>query len=127
MPEASSLTIRLGAGDNVAVARAALLPGTALPGEDVVTGDPVPAGHKVATRAVAPGEPLRKYGQIIGFATETIERTTASSAPSSGTMPPAAKPRPPTTSPRPNGRPSRASGAPTAGRRRATTWASSRP
>jgi altronate hydrolase len=73
MPEASSLTIRLGAGDNVAVARAALLPGTALPGEDVVTGDPVPAGHKVATRAVAPGEPLRKYGQIIGFATETIE------------------------------------------------------
>jgi altronate hydrolase len=73
MSETPSLTIRLGVGDNVVVARAAVLPGTALPGEDVVAADQVPAGHKVAIRAVAPGEPLRKYGQIVGFATEAIE------------------------------------------------------
>jgi altronate hydrolase len=73
MPENPSLTIRLNAEDNVVVARAAILPGTELPGEQVVTGDSVPAGHKIATRAVAPGELLRKYGQIIGFAIEAIE------------------------------------------------------
>ncbi len=73
MTDTPSLTIRLGAGDNVVVARAAILPGTELPGENVVAGDPVPAGHKIATRAVAAGEPLRKYGQVIGFATEAIE------------------------------------------------------
>ena len=73
MADTPSLTIRLGAEDNVVVARAAILPGTELPGENVVAGDPVPAGHKIATRAVAAGEPLRKYGQVIGFATEAIE------------------------------------------------------
>ncbi len=73
MTDTPSLTIRLGAEDNVVVARAAILPGTELPGENVVAGDPVPAGHKIATQAVAAGEPLRKYGQVIGFATETIE------------------------------------------------------
>ena len=73
MTDTPSLTIRLGAEDNVVVARAAILPGTELPGENVVAGDPVPAGHKIATRAVAAGEPLRKYGQVIGFATEAIE------------------------------------------------------
>jgi altronate hydrolase len=72
MPETPSLTIRLNTDDNVVVARAAILPGTALPGENVVAGDPVPAGHKIATRAVAAGEPLRKYSQIIGFAKEDI-------------------------------------------------------
>ena len=29
----------------------------------------IPAGHKVAVRAHAVGEPVRRYGQIIGFAT----------------------------------------------------------
>src|SRR4051794_25469417 len=33
---------------------------------------PVPAGHKIATAPIAPGEPVRKYGQILGFATEAI-------------------------------------------------------
>jgi altronate hydrolase len=66
------LTIRLSAADNVVVARADILPGTELPGERVTSRGHVPAGHKVATSPVAPGEPVRKYNQIIGFATAAI-------------------------------------------------------
>ena len=32
----------------------------------------IPAGHKVAIRPIAVGEPIRRYGQIIGFATAPI-------------------------------------------------------
>jgi altronate hydrolase len=66
------LTIRLNAADNVVVARADLSPGTAVPGEGIAARGPVPAGHKIATRAIAVGEPVRRYNQIIGFATSAI-------------------------------------------------------
>ena len=66
------LTIRLNATDNVVTARAELLPGTAIPGESVTARQPIPAGHKVATRPIAKGEAIRKYDQIIGFASEDI-------------------------------------------------------
>ena len=69
-------TIRLHPADNVVVAGADLETGTVLPGPDEVSGvatsGPVPAGHKVAVRAIAPGEPVRKYNQVIGFATAAI-------------------------------------------------------
>ena len=32
----------------------------------------IPAGHKIAVRAVAQGKPVRRYDQIIGFATRDI-------------------------------------------------------
>jgi altronate hydrolase len=32
----------------------------------------IPPGHKVATRAIAVGEPVRRYNQIIGFASKPI-------------------------------------------------------
>ncbi|MGH8805623.1 MAG: UxaA family hydrolase, partial [Polaromonas sp.] len=32
----------------------------------------IPAGHKVATRSIAAGEPVRRYNQIIGFASKAI-------------------------------------------------------
>ncbi len=32
----------------------------------------IPAGHKVAVRPIASGEEIRRYGQIIGFATAPI-------------------------------------------------------
>jgi altronate hydrolase len=48
------------------------LPGTEIPGERVTSRGHVPAGHKLATSAVAVGEPMRKYNQIIGFATAAI-------------------------------------------------------
>lgn len=64
--------IRLSPSDNVVVAREALAAGSILDGEGVTLAQPVPAGHKVATAAIAKGEPVRKYGQIIGFATADI-------------------------------------------------------
>jgi altronate hydrolase len=72
MTDSKPLTFRLNAADNVVVARAEILPGTGIPGEGVAARAAIPAGHKLATRAVAPGEPLRKYDQIIGFATAEI-------------------------------------------------------
>src|SRR3546814_8498769 len=66
------LTIRLNADDNVVTARDELLPGTVVPGEAVTVAQPIPSGHKVATRAIAKGEAVRKYDQIIGFASEAI-------------------------------------------------------
>jgi altronate hydrolase len=32
----------------------------------------IPQGHKIAVHPIAPGEPVRKYGQIIGFASAAI-------------------------------------------------------
>ncbi len=60
--------------DHVAVARTDLAPGMALEheGRKIIVRDPVPAGHKLAIHPVSPGEPIRKYGQIIGFATRPI-------------------------------------------------------
>ncbi len=66
------LTIRLNAHDNVVVARADILPGTAVAGEGVECLDHIPRGHKLATCAIAKGDPIRKFDQIIGFAAEEI-------------------------------------------------------
>ena len=38
-------------------------------GRELRTVDAIGAGHKVALRAFAPDEPVRKYGEIIGYAT----------------------------------------------------------
>jgi altronate hydrolase len=63
--------IRLHPNDGVVIARATLLPGASV-GDNVRAMQRIPAGHKVAVRAIAPGEPIRRYGQIIGFASEAI-------------------------------------------------------
>jgi arabinonate dehydratase len=63
--------IRLHEADSVAVARATLLPGTAV-GDGVIATQRIPPGHKVAVRRIEVGEPVRKYNQIIGFATQAI-------------------------------------------------------
>lgn len=52
------------------VARADLDAGTNV--EDVTLSGAVPRGHKIATAAVAKGDAVRKYDQIIGFATADI-------------------------------------------------------
>jgi len=71
-PVSISPTIRLNAIDDIVVAREQLLGGTYLPEENVTVAGLVPAGHKVATRDISPGEPVRRYGQIIGFASKPI-------------------------------------------------------
>ncbi|MFL6696861.1 MAG: UxaA family hydrolase, partial [Vitreoscilla sp.] len=68
------LLLRLHASDDVAVARSAIASGTVLSGPEgsLHALDDIPAGHKIATRAVEAGAPVRKYGQIIGVATAAI-------------------------------------------------------
>ena len=68
----TSLTIRLHPADDVVIARSQLVGGTTLIDEGVVVSGLVPPGHKVATRAVRAGEPVRRYNQIIGFASRDI-------------------------------------------------------
>jgi altronate hydrolase len=63
--------IRLHPEDTVVIARATLLPGVSV-GDNVVTAQRIPAGHKVAVRTMAPGDAVRRYGQIIGFASQSI-------------------------------------------------------
>ena len=63
--------IRLHPGDSIVIARATLLPGTPV-AEGVGAATRIPAGHKVAIRPHAPGEAIRRYGQIIGFAAAPI-------------------------------------------------------
>jgi altronate hydrolase len=62
--------IRLHADDDVVIARAQLLSGAKV--ENTSVKGLIPAGHKVATRALKAGEAVRRYNQIIGFASRAI-------------------------------------------------------
>ena len=66
------LYLRLNPADDVVIACRELETGTNLLKEGVVCRERIPPGHKVATRAIAAGEPVRRYSQIIGFATQPI-------------------------------------------------------
>ena len=66
------LTIRLNPRDNVVVALVDIEPEYEITGEGVVCSDHIPGGHKVATENISPGTPIRKYGQIIGIASQVI-------------------------------------------------------
>jgi altronate hydrolase len=66
------LVLRLNPADDVVIARKQLVAGTLLKGEGVTVTGLVPPGHKVATRAISAGSPVRRYNQIIGFATRDI-------------------------------------------------------
>jgi len=68
----SALTIRLHPDDDVVIARSQLVGGTTLMDENVTVSGLVPPGHKVATRAIAKGAPVKRYNQIIGFASRAI-------------------------------------------------------
>ncbi len=72
MLQAADLTIRLHADDDVVIARVELPAGTMVTKENVRASARVPAGHKIAVRAVAKGKPVHRYNQIIGFATQDI-------------------------------------------------------
>jgi len=72
MLQAAELTIRLHPEDDVVIARAELPSGTLISKEKVSTLVTIPAGHKLAVREIAQGNPVRRYNQIIGFATRAI-------------------------------------------------------
>jgi len=56
------------------VATRRIAAGTRLAGEHLTTVDSIPSGHKIATAEIAAGEPVRKYGQVIGVATTHIAK-----------------------------------------------------
>lgn len=62
--------IRLHPADDVLIARSQLVGGTTA--ENVVIKGLIPPGHKVATHDIAQGAPVRRYNQIIGFASRPI-------------------------------------------------------
>jgi altronate hydrolase len=62
--------IRLHKDDDVVIARSQLIGGT--PIEGISTKGLIPPGHKVATRALNTGDAIRRYNQIIGFASKAI-------------------------------------------------------
>ena len=65
-----SKTIRLDPADNVVTAIQTLEVGT--PVEDVLTQAIIPRNHKMASRPIASGEAVRKYAQVIGYASKDI-------------------------------------------------------
>jgi altronate hydrolase len=73
MLQAADLTIRLHPLDDVVIARVEIPTGTLLAKEKVSAVVTIPAGHKIAVRELAPGAPVRRYNQIIGFATRAIK------------------------------------------------------
>ena len=68
---AARAVIRLHPLDDVLIARQPLPEGLELE-EGIRVLAAIPAGHKVAARAIASGQPVRRYGQIIGFASQAI-------------------------------------------------------
>jgi altronate hydrolase len=70
--------LRLNPHDDVAIARRDLQAGEVYriseeAGEAILTlHDTIPAGHKLALRSIAEGDPVRRYGQVIGFANRAI-------------------------------------------------------
>ena len=63
-------TVRLSPNDNVVVAVDPVAEGVSAAG--VTARARVMRGHKMAIVPIAQGEPIRKYDQIIGFATQPI-------------------------------------------------------
>ena len=68
----TSPVIRIHAADNVVIARQQLLGGTVVVAEHITVQGLVPPGHKLACRAIAVGEAVVRYGQVIGHATQPI-------------------------------------------------------
>lgn len=62
--------LKLSGEDNVAVALDEVRTGVPVAG--VIAAQRIPRGHKLALAPIAEGEPVRKFGQIIGFASEPI-------------------------------------------------------
>ena len=65
--------IILNKNDNVAVATFPITPQTKIVDQGIVSIDPIPFGHKICIKPINKGEPVIKYDQVIGFATQLIK------------------------------------------------------
>lgn len=70
--ESNKQTVRLSPADNVVIACQDLARAADIVDERIVAGQAIARGHKVATAPIGVGDPIRKYGQIIGFAASEI-------------------------------------------------------
>lgn len=72
--DVKSATLLLHRNDDVLVAKVGLPAGTLVQTASgpVALPAPVPAGHKIAYRGRAEGEPIHRYGQVIGLASTSI-------------------------------------------------------
>lgn len=70
------VAVRLHERDDVAIAKQELSSGVVLLGEsasaEVAVRQFIPPGHKIALCAIAAGEPVHRYGHVIGFAKQPI-------------------------------------------------------
>lgn len=77
MPSApASPLLKLHPDDNIAIARNSVAENqecVLTENESVITRENIDLGHKVAIQAINSGEPVRKFGQTIGFATLDIQ------------------------------------------------------
>ena len=75
LPTAENAVIHLHQSDNIAIARVPLAAGQTIhvDGQAIVLEDAIPAGHKVAIRAIAAGEVIVRYGQVMGRARVRVE------------------------------------------------------
>lgn len=73
-PSEENAALLLHESDNVAIARLSLPAGQAvrIGSLRIELAEPVPGGHKLALRAIGAGEPLLRYGEIIGHAGRPI-------------------------------------------------------
>lgn len=74
-PGEENAAIRLHLNDNIAIARLSLPEGQRVRFGDILVTlrAPVPAGHKLALKAIPAGHPVRRYGEVIGRASHLIE------------------------------------------------------
>src|SRR5450830_393506 len=73
MKTGAAAVLRLNPLDDVLIARRPLIAGEILEQEGVTVLQAIVPGHKVASRRIEAGQPVRRYGQIIGFAVVDIE------------------------------------------------------
>ncbi len=71
----ADLILTLHASDNIAVAKRRVPEGVELTsnGRAIVAREAIEQGHKIATARIEDGQPIRKFGQVIGYAKGTIE------------------------------------------------------
>ncbi len=70
------IALKLNPADDVAIAKVPITPGVTITragAPDIVIHHLIPSGHKFALHAAAVDDPIRRYGQIIGFATQAIQ------------------------------------------------------
>ena len=73
MLQTTPAAIKLNPNDDVMIACRELEVGTEVPGTGIRCTARIPSAHKVAVRAIAKDEAVRRYNQIIGFATADIK------------------------------------------------------